>query len=140
MTRPGPILRLMQYVPLGRGLKLGPEDIICREFAGALRVAAIEGRLSAVWCHVANELAHGHKTGVAAAKARAFGMHPGVADYLFLWNGGCLALEAKAPKGVASDRQCDFASWCADKGVPYQIFRSADEGLTILEKHGILNR
>lgn len=138
MTRPGPVLRLMQYVPLSRGLKLGPEDRICKDFAGALRVATIEGRMTAVWLHVANELAHGHRTGVSGAIARALGMHPGVADYLFLWEGGCLALEAKSVTGVASPNQIDFASWCADRGVPYHIFRSSTEGLDILKRYGVL--
>lgn len=131
-----PILRLMAYHSLSRGLKLGPEDLLCLDFATRLRVATIESRLTAVWTHPANELA---TRGVAAAIARALGLITGTGDYLFLWENGSAALEAKAPKGSLTDNQKDFQTWCARERVPYFVFRSADEGEAILRGLGVLS-
>lgn len=110
---------------------------MCAGFASDLRVATMEGRLSAVWFHPANELA-GVASKVSAAIARALGLHPGVADYIFIWEGGCAALEAKAPKGRQSPNQKLFQAWCAANGVPYHIFRTREEGLYLLRGFGVL--
>lgn len=132
------ILRLMSYRSLSRSVRLGPEDMISLDFATRLRAASIEGRLDAVWFHVANELAHGHRTGVAAAIARALGMHRGVSDYIFLHATGALVLEAKSRTGRLHDGQVDFRDWCTANGVPFHIIRSADEGEAILRQKGLL--
>jgi len=135
MRTPAFLVRLMDYRRLSARMRLGPEDRVCLEFVTALRVAALEGRLSAVFCHVPNELA---TRGPAAALARALGLITGTSDYLFLWDGGAAALEAKAPGAYPSPIQRDFRDWCAARGVPWHVFRSADEGLAILRALGVL--
>lgn len=134
-----PIIRLMQHAGVSSALyrSMGPEDKMACQFAADLRVASIEGRLKAVWCHPANELAHGHKTGAKAAIARAMGMHRGVSDFLFLWDGGSAALEAKSTVGRMTDNQTDFFHWCAAHGVRHSVFRSVPEGLGLLQGWGI---
>lgn len=139
MTTPAFLIRLMAYVRLSRSVKLGPEDSMCIDFATRLRLATIEGRLSAVWCHVPNQLANGHKTGVRAAIARAMGMHVGSPDYLFLWNDGSAVLEAKSGTGSLSPGQKDFRDWAIASAVPHFVFRTADEGEEILIGLGILS-
>lgn len=138
MTATAFLARLMHYKPLGWGMTLQPEDRMCVTFANALRAATLEGRLRAVWLHPAQELCFGHKTGVRAAVSRAMGMHVGVSDYLFLWEGGSAALEAKHGRGRLTDKQSDFAAWCAREGVPHDVFRSAQEGLDKLKTLGVL--
>lgn len=135
---PAAILRLMDYRPLSTALRLrcGPEDRVCLEFTANLRAATIEGRLRAVWTHPANELA---TKGPKAALARALGLITGTADYLFLWEGGCAALEAKAPGAYPSPIQRDFRDWCRINGVPWFVFRSAEEGEEILRDLGAWN-
>lgn len=137
-TTPAHLIRLMSHRPF-RG-KLGPEDTQAYAFANALRVAVLEGRLKAVFCHVANELAYakGGKQTAQAGKARALGLITGTSDYLFLAGQQSLALEFKSDTGRLTEPQSDFAKWCRDCGVPYFIVRSAAAGLTILANHGVL--
>lgn len=132
--------RLMAYTGLARGLKLGPEDAMAYGFANDLRKATLEGHLRAVWTHPANELANGHRTGVKSAIARALGMHTGTSDYLFLWSDGSAALEAKSPDGSLSPSQRDFRDWCNANGVPFYVFKTAQDGLNILRGLGVLVR
>ena len=140
MTTPAHLVRLMQHVPF-RG-KLGPEDAEAYAFANALRAAALEGRLRAVFTHIPNELAHAARGRrmIAAAKARALGMIPGSSDYLFCWQGKSLALEMKSRTGSLTDNQKDFMRWCADNGVPYVVARSSGAALAILVEYGVLVR
>lgn len=145
MPTPAFLLRLMEYHSLSRSFRLGPEDAMAVEFANDLRKATLEGRLSAVWLHPANEL--GGMVSMVRGKprvppqvavAKALGLIRGASDYLFLWNGGSCALEAKAPDGRLSKGQVDFRSWCQACAVPFSIFRTAEEGLSILQLQGIL--
>lgn len=128
------LLRLMTYTCLSRTARLGPEDRVCVEFATRLRQWTLEGRLRAVWSHPANELC---KPDAATAVARALGLITGTPDYLFLGSVSA-ALEAKAPGAYPNPGQKDFRDWCATHGVPWRVFRSADEGETILRELGIL--
>lgn len=139
MPTPAFLLRLMAYKRLSPRFRLGPEDRIALEFATDLRVAVLEGRLKAVWCHVPNQLAGAARASPAAALARAMGLIAGASDYLFLWGAGSAALEAKSDVGRLSESQRDFEHWCAAHDVPIHIFRSADEGLSILAGLGILS-
>ncbi|QUT04032.1 hypothetical protein KFK14_12835 [Sphingobium phenoxybenzoativorans] len=138
MTTPGFLVRLMTYVRLSRNVRLGPEDFMACEFANRLRVATLEGRLHAVWTHPAQELAHGHRNGVAGAISKALGLVTGTSDYLFLWDGGSAALEAKSQTGTLTQAQKDWREWCAHRGVPFHVFRTADEGEAILRGLGVL--
>lgn len=129
------LVRLMTYTRLSQRVRLGPEDLVSIEFANRLRVATIEGRLRAVWTHPANELA---TRGVAAAIARAAGLITGASDFLFLASDTSLALEAKSLTGSLTPGQRDFRDWCAAQGVPFHVFRSADQGEAILRARGLL--
>lgn len=139
MASPAFLLRLMQHAGLSSALarRLGPEDRMACQFAADLRKATLEGRLRAVWTHPANELV-GAATGPTAAIARALGLHRGVSDYLFMWGGGNLALEAKSARGRLSDHQSDFERWCFLNNVPFIVFRTVEEGCDTLKNFGIL--
>lgn len=147
------IVRLMLR-PGIESLKLGPEDRIGVPFATQLRQWTIEGKLRAVWTHIPNEMGGAggsrhadEKVRRSAARlaqiryaiAKALGLIPGFSDYVFLWDGGCAALEAKAKDGTQQPEQVDFQKWCADRNVPYFIFRSPEEGYAILRELGVLD-
>ena len=138
MGAPTFLVRLMSYAPLSGRLRIGPEDSMAIDFATRLRIATLEGRLRAVWLHPAQELAHGHRNGVAGAISKALGLITGVGDYLFLWDIGSAALEAKSKVGQQTPPQKDFQAWCELNNVPYHVFRTADEGEAILRKLGVL--
>lgn len=139
MTTPPFLISLMQYASLSRGMKIGPEDAMCVQFANSLRKMTLEGNLHAVWVHPANELCFGHKTVLRAAVSRAMGMHKGISDYLFLTGSGGFALEAKHGKGKMTDNQSDFAQWCALESVPHRVFTSVDQGLDALREWGVID-
>ena len=147
------IVRLMLRPSIAT-LKLGPEDKFCVEFATQLRQWTIEGKLRAVWTHIPNEMAgsgggsHADEkvrrttarlAQIRYAIAKALGLVPGFSDYVFMWDGGCAALEAKAKGGTQNPEQVDFEKWCVDRNVPYFIFRSPQEGYGILRQLGILD-
>lgn len=108
-------------------------------FANQLRVHTLKGRLRAVWCHPANELAGAARATPAAAIARALGLIAGSSDFLFLWKDGAGALEAKSDVGRLSPGQKDFRDWCDLMGVPFHVFRTADEGESYLRGWGVLD-
>lgn len=139
MIVPAFIRRLMADKKVG-GLKLGPEDRICIDFATRLRVAALEGRLRAIWCHVANEVGggRGRSSAIAYRVAKALGLIPGAADYFFMWEGGGGVIEFKSETGRQTENQKDFQAWCEYLNVDYRIARSADEGEAILKEWGVL--
>ena len=147
------VVRLMMR-PRIDGLKLGPEDKVGVEFATQLRQWTIEGRLRAVWTHIPNEIAGSggsrhadekvRKTSARLAQiryaiAKALGLIVGFSDYVFLWDGGCAALEAKSAKGEQRPGQIDFQKWCEDRNVPYRIFTTPQEGYAILRELGVLD-
>ncbi|WP_207094136.1 hypothetical protein [Novosphingobium sp. PY1] len=131
---------------MSRSIKIGPEDAECLAFVNELRVAAIEGRLRAVFTHPANELAGMVRKGpkgkiiipAQVALARALGLITGTSDYLFLMAAGSLAIEFKSKTGSMTDGQKDFRDWCLAIGVPHHIVRSAEAGLQILKDAGAL--
>lgn len=140
------LVRLMNHASLSRSVKLGPEDSAAYEFAQDLRVATLEGRLRAVWCHVPNELGGMVKKDsrgrvsvpLPIAIARALGLIKGVSDYLFQWAGGCCVMEFKSKVGRLTDAQRDFRAWCELHHVPFYIIRSSAEGMAILREKGVL--
>ncbi len=144
MTTPAFLLRLMSHAPLSANTRLGPEDAAAYGFAQDLRKATMEGRLRAVWTHPANELA-GMAPGtprkflIRAAIARALGLITGTSDFLFLWQGGALAIEFKSKDGSLTPNQRDFRDWCAMVGVPFHVVRSPAAGLALLRDAGVLS-
>ena len=129
----------MGYVRLSARTKLQPEDAMCCQFAGILRAYTLEGRLRGVWFHPAQELCHGHRTGVRAAISRAMGMHVGVSDYVFLADDRSAALEAKHGRNGLTQGQDDFRAWCEREGIPHRTFRTIEEGLAHLAELGFLS-
>lgn len=137
MATPAFIIRLMGYVSLSRRTRVQPEDAMCVQFASTLRGLTIEGRIRGVWFHPAQELCFGHRTGVRAAISRAMGMHVGVGDYVFLWDGGAGVLEAKHGRNGLTQGQDDFRAWCEAQGVLHGVFRTVDEGMAYLTRWGV---
>lgn len=134
------ILRLMATRSLSERIRLKPEEVLARAFANALRQATIEGRLSCVWTHPANEVA-GQQNGLAQIRyaiAKAMGLIDGTADYLFLWATGSGTLEAKIGNNGQQANQVDFEAWCASNGVRYATFTTVEEGLAHLVEWGVL--
>lgn len=132
------LARLMAYNGLSPRLRIKPEEDLTIRYANALRFAALEGRLSAVFTHPANELA-GHSTSTArSAIARAMGLISGTTDFLFLADGRCLAQEAKIGRNDLTPKQRDFQRWCEASNVPFRTFRSVEEGLDQLRELGLL--
>jgi len=136
------VVRLMDWKPFKRRSTKGhPEQDICIEFANRLRALELDGKTRCVWTHVPNEIGW-NRNKVAQtiyAAAKAMGMIVGTSDYLFLSADGSLALEAKSKEGSQHNGQKDFEAWCKEKGVPYALFRSADEGIELLRKHGMIS-
>lgn len=134
-----PLTRILGPISVG-SLVLQPEEQIAAAFGATLRAGALDGRLSAVFCHVPNEIAGRRQSRTAQIRytiAKAMGLIEGAPDYLFLWQGGSGALEAKTRTGRQTDGQHGFEAWCERESVPYRIFRSAEEGLEILEGWGV---
>lgn len=136
---PAALVRLMPRPRLG-AVKLGPEDRIGIEFANRLRAWTLEGRLTAVWSHVGNEVGggRGYKSVIAYTIAKALGLVTGMSDYFFIWPGGGALLELKAAAGRQTEAQRDVEAWCEFVGIPYRVCRSADEGEAILREWGVL--
>ena len=132
------LARLMAYNGLSPRLRIKPEEDLSIRYACALRHAALEGRLCAVFTHPANELA-GRSTSVArSAIARAMGLISGTPDFLFLGDGRCLAQEAKIGRNDLTPKQRDFRQWCEVNNVPFRAFRTVEEGLEQLRELGLL--
>ncbi len=80
----------------------------------------------------------GWRRGREAARFKAQGVVPGVADVLCLVPNGkynYLCLECKTPKGVQSGPQKAFQGQVEKAGGLYVIFRSVEEGLKVLEDY-----
>lgn len=115
----------------GRGFRITkPEDVFGYAVANMLRAEAIEGRLKAVFFHVANEV--GGKAGSKGASlryvmARALGLLPGTFDLIFLTGRRAVVIELKAGKNRLSDTQKLFAEWCGVHGVPTHVVTAKDD-------------
>lgn len=134
------MVRLMSVRPMRWRKEPGPETRLGEAFSNWLRAETIEGRIRGVWTHVPNEIGYqGHSKAaqLVYAVAKALGMIVGSPDYVFLGSNGSLALEAKSKTGTQTPGQKDFESWCAEEKVPYRIFKTLEQGQTILKEQGI---
>lgn len=140
MNVPAFLIRLLDPGRLSARIKMGPEDRICLEFAARLRMATFEGRLTAVWTHVGNELGggRGKSSQIRYALAKHLGCITGAPDYFFLAPGGAGVIEFKAAKGVLSPNQEDFQHWCERQQIRHAVCRSADAGEAALRLWGFL--
>ena len=88
-----------------------------------------------LWYTVANEGPGANK--VRAAKFKAVGVRPGVADIMILHSGKAIAIELKTAKGVISEKQKVFAKSFTQAGGEYFICRSLNQLETILNGRGL---
>jgi hypothetical protein len=102
-------------------------------------------RRDVVYFHVPNGELRDKRT---AAKLKAMGELPGVADLVFVWSERPahgyvpvlqnLYLELKTPSGTMSPEQLLFRDRIIDAGGYYHCANSIDTALEILRAHGIL--
>jgi hypothetical protein len=92
-----------------------------------------------LWFHVPNGEERDKRT---AAKLKAMGVRPGVADLVFIWRavGGLkiLFLELKAPKRKPSDVQNEFAHCAQRLNCHYECADNVDDAWKIIEWHGLV--
>ena len=133
------IARLMSW-PSYKPKKPKPEETLCQNFANELRALTLDGKLKGIWTHVPNEIgwSNSRVSQMIYAAAKAMGMIVGTSDYVILGADRSLALEAKSKTGQLHNGQKDFRAWCAEQNVPYEVFRTVEEGLEILRKHGFI--
>lgn len=85
MQTPSFLLRLMLRKPLGKSVRLTPEEresIILRDLMAGF---VLDGSYHGVFLHVPNE---GKRTKVVGAILKAMGLVPGASDFIFAWAGG----------------------------------------------------
>lgn len=92
-------------------------------------------RLPCLWFHVPNG---GRRSRLEAAIFKGLGVKAGVADFIFLWGGGCGCIELKAGRGSLSDAQRDFRANCERLGVPYVVARSLTDIDAALAAWGLI--
>lgn len=107
----------------------------------ALQVAIVElleraGTPGVVWFHVPNGEKRSKSTG---AKLKRMGVRPGVADLVFIGNGGVVRfLELKASDGIFSPDQLTFCHDVEWLGALYAVARSIDDAIRILSAWGAI--
>lgn len=115
--------------------KLKPEAAICVDFADKCRFYSRSGELQALWFTVPNEARRSiHQRSIL----RAMGLLPGAPDYVFIGSESAVCIEFKTPTGRQSIAQKTVESYCGELGITYEIARSSEDGLKILEKNGLL--
>jgi len=138
MMTPGWLLELLTC-KITRA-KLGPEDLICIEFADSLRAWSIEGKLMATWTHIPHEIGgKGRSAMIRLGVAKMLGLIPGSADYVFTGPNGGGWIEMKSATGQSSPTQKKFRLWCERVGVPYGLARTATDAAQMLRDWGLLD-
>ncbi len=136
------LLRLMDPGKLSSVARqrLKPEEVLACGVAGACRAWTLEGRLDAVWSHIANELGGGTKFArIRYAIAKHMGLISGAPDFFFVGRSGAVVIELKSKTGRLSDNQKDWRTWCEAQNVPYYVCRSLDEVEAALKAEGLLS-
>ena len=117
-----------------------PRQILERASEADVHKSAIEWMQmqlhpNVIYFHPAN----GEWRNIATAKRlKGFGVLPGCADIIVLYNGRALCLEMKAPDGGRqSEPQRVFEAKCGFNGIPYQICRSLDDVIEACRRHGV---
>jgi hypothetical protein len=113
------------------------EHAECYKLACFLRAETRHGSFKAVWLHIVNEFA-GKERPVWGALLRGLGRLTGAPDYIFMWSGGCGAIEMKTQTGKLSAMQKLVKKWCDDVGVPYVVCRSHQEAVDVLVGWGLV--
>lgn len=113
------------------------EDAEACKLASFLKYKSLAGELGAVWFYVPNEW-NGRNQFCYETPHKAKGKISGVADYIFMWGGGCKALELKTRTGKQSEVQKLFERWCRMHGVDYHLAFSSDEAIETVISWGIV--
>lgn len=85
----------------------------------------------------------GRRTPQEAARFKAFGVLPGVPDWIFIWSAehdspaSILFIELKSPVGRLSDEQRLFKGACGEMLIPYKVCKSLDEFMTAVRAAGV---
>lgn len=74
----------------------------------------------------------------SAAKLKAMGTLPGVADLVFDDGNRILYLEMKAPGRILSDVQRQFKTRAELAGRHYAVAHSVNEAISVLHRHGMM--
>jgi hypothetical protein len=112
-----------------------------------LKLLLRDGRVD--WWHTPNGELRDVRT---AAKLKAMGVRPGVADFFFIWgepeslvgdphvriSTRNLFLELKRRGAELSEEQEQFRDSVTAKGAYYEVADSIDEAVAILKKYGVL--
>jgi hypothetical protein len=116
-------------------MRLGPEDMICIEFANTMRKLTLEGRSQCVWGHIPNE---GKRSYIEGFRIKCLGRIPGAADYFFVKLGDTMFIEFKSLRGAQSPSQKDWEKWCRHYGIKYFVAKSPEKALQLLEAFGFI--
>lgn len=96
-------------------------------------------RASSVWCHsVPNEAAgriSSKRQLNRLVQLKAAGLTAGVADLVVWWPVGIGYVEVKTVKGRLSENQRAFRDLCASRGIPYDVVRSVDDAMQVLDNY-----
>jgi hypothetical protein len=100
----------------------------------------LQGNKAVLWFHVPNGELREKRT---AARLKAMGVLPGVADLQFLWvepDGDIriLFLELKRKGEQQTEDQLHFEKLVRERGCDYQVADSIDGAVAILKANGIL--
>lgn len=116
------------------------EKDICIRFVKILKERQHLSTKPFVWFHVVNEFDPKRHLYSYNFNLSKMGRVSGVADYIFLWDDGNLALEFKVPKGKQSGAQKLFELGCISASIPYRIAHSVEEAFAILEAIGLFEK
>lgn len=96
------------------------------------------------WTHIDNGQRSGSTIArkIAGGVAKRMGTKKGFPDYIFVWETDCPHIgfiEFKTPEGSLSKEQREFRDKClTSKFIKWELARSADQGMNILRKWGII--
>lgn len=134
------LLKYFEVTPVN--VKLKPEDSLCYEFAHFLKTKTLQGLCPYVWFHVANEgyALTTFRVRLWGQVKKSIGKFPGVADYIFLGEKKCFALEIKTKKTKQSENQKTFEKWCNLNNVTYACVHSLEEAIEFVYNYKIVNQ
>lgn len=124
---------LFRYLTLPKvgNLKLGAEDKLSYEFAVWLRQQYFNGKLQAVFFHVANEGAGK----LAMVKKKAIGLLPGVADWVVTNEKCTIFIELKVKPNKQNENQKIFQQLCEKHNVAYYLCYTIEDAKNAVQKH-----
>ncbi|RAN36351.1 VRR-NUC domain-containing protein [Hyphomonas sp. GM-8P] len=109
-----------------------PESALQKAVVEYLRLALTPHE--AVFWHTPNG---GYRAPRTAARLKAEGVVPGVADIIIIWAGRCIAIELKAKGGSQSAAQKAWADQFTTAGGAYAVCRSVEAVERFLDAAGI---